>query len=215
MNAATPELDYTQRMNADINWALREGGMFFQGESEVQKSLRRLAPCLNELETNYAVVGGMGLYLHGLRRYTEDINLLTTRADLPKVHRALLGSGYRLSRVNGSNIHDMENGVYIKFMVSGDVPDPKRMAAEQDGVWLLNLAPLLNLKLISGLKGIARMKDLADVQEMVKLLHLPQDFAGQLSPGVRAKYEELWQGSQPDPDSHWNEDKWPAEKLQG
>lgn len=127
---ATTELDYTQRMNADINWALREGGLFFYGEGEVQKSLRRLAPCLNELGTNYAVVGGMALYLHGLRRYTEDINLLTTLEDLPKVHQALPGSGYRLSRVNGSNIHDTENGVYIKFMVSDDVPDPKRMAAE-------------------------------------------------------------------------------------
>lgn len=211
----TPDLDYTQRMNADINWALREGGLFFENKCEVQHSLRRLAPRLNALGTNYAVVGGMALYLHGLRRYTEDINLVITREGLPEVHRALLGSGYRLSRVNGDNIHDTENGVYIKFMVSDDVPDPKRMAAEQDGVWLLNLAPLLNLKLISGLKGIIRLKDLADVQEMIKLLQLPQDFAGQLSPGVRAAYQELWQGSRPDPDSQWNEDQWPAERLQG
>lgn len=209
------ELDYTQRMNADMNWALWQGGLFFQNECEVQHSLRRLALRLNELGTNYAVVGGMALYLHGFRRYTENVNILVTREGLPEVHHALLGNGYRLSRVNRHNIHDTENGVYIKFMVSDDVPDPQRMAAEQNGVWLLNLAPLLNLKLISGMKGIGRLKDVSDVQEMIKLLHLPQDFAEHLSPGVRAKYEELWQGSQPDPDSQWNEDRWPADRLQG
>ena len=100
-------------------------------------------------------------------------------------------------------------------MVADEVPDPQRMAAEQDGFWLLNLAPLLSLKLISGMKGIARLKDVSDVQEMIKLRHLPQDFAEQLTPGVRAKYEELWQGSQPDPDSQWNEDRWPDDEPQG
>ena len=215
MIPATTELDYTQRMNADINWALWQGGLFFQNECEVQHSLRRLALRLNALGTNYAVVGGMALSLHGFRRYTENVNLLVTREGLPAVHLALLGNGYRLSRVNRQNIHDAENGVYVKFMFSDDVPDPQRMAAEQNGVWLLNLAPLLNLKLISGMKSITRLKDVSDVQEMIKLLSLPQDFAEQLSPGVRAKYEELWQGSQPDPDSQWNEDKWPADRLQG
>ena len=155
-NRTVALLDYTQRMNADINWALREGGLFFQNECEVQHSLRRLALRLNELGTNYAVVGGMALYLHGFRRYTENVNILVTRDGLPEVHHALLGNGYRLSQVNSSNLHDTENGVYIKFMVSDEVPDPQRVSAVQDGVWLLNLAPLLNLKLISGMKGIAR-----------------------------------------------------------
>ncbi len=215
MTQAAAELDYTQRMNADIHWALWQGSLFFQNECEVQHSLRRLALRLNALGTNYAVVGGMALFLHGFRRYTENINILVTREGLPEVHHALLGNGYRLSRVNSSNLHDMENGVYIKFMVSGDVPDPQRSAAKRDGVWLLNLAPLLNLKLISGMKSIARLKDVSDVQEMIKRLHLPQDFAEQLSPSVRDKYEELWQSSQPDPNSLWNEDKWPEESLQG
>ena len=212
---ATAELDYTQRMNADIRWALREGSLFFEGGGEVQASFRRITARLNELGTNYAVVGGMALFLHGFRRYTEHINILVTHEGLPAVHQELLGSGYRLSRVNSSNLHDTENGVYIKFVVSDDVPDPQSLSAEQDGVWLLNLAPLLNLKLVSGMNGIARLKDVSDVQEMIKLLSLPQDFAKQLSPRVREMYDELWVGSQPDPDSQWNEDKWPAEKRQG
>ncbi len=215
MTTSTAELDYTQRMNADINWALREGGLFFYGEGEVHKALKRIAARLNELGVNYAVVGGMGLFLHGFRRYTENINILVTHEGLPRVHQALLGSGYRLSRVNSKNIHDTENGVYIKFTVSYDFPDPQSVAVRQDDVWLLNLAPLLELKLLSGMTGIVRLKDLADVVEVIKMLHLPQNFKEQLSPRVQEKYDELWQGAQPDPDSLWNEDKWPDERWQG
>ena len=215
MTTVAAELDYTQRMNADIHWALWQGGLFFQNECEVQHSLRRLALRLNALGTNYAVVGGMALYLHGFRRYTENVNILVTRDGLPDVHRALLGNGYRLSRVSSKNIHDTENGVYIKFMVSDDFPDPHSAAVKQDGVWLLNLAPLLELKLLSGMTGIIRLKDLADVEEVIKMLHLPQNFKDQLSPRVQEKYNELWQGAQPDPDSLWNKDKWPEPRRQG
>ena len=43
-----------------------------------------------------------------------------------------------------------------------------------------------------------RLKDLADVQELIRLLHLPADLAEQLQPFVRAKYMELWQAVQGD-----------------
>ncbi len=37
-----------------------------------------------------------------------------------------------------------------------------------------------------------RLRDLADVQELIRTLQFPLDFAGQLNPYVRGKYEELW-----------------------
>jgi hypothetical protein len=37
-----------------------------------------------------------------------------------------------------------------------------------------------------------RMKDLSDVLELIRIVKLPRDFAGQLEPSVRAKYDELW-----------------------
>ena len=37
-----------------------------------------------------------------------------------------------------------------------------------------------------------RLKDLADVQELIRLVHLPADFAEELQPFVREKYAELW-----------------------
>ena len=36
----------------------------------------------------------------------------------------------------------------------------------------------------------------AHVQELIRTLTLPKDFAGKLNPYVRAKYDELWEGLQ-------------------
>ena len=112
MTAATPaELDHTLRMNVDINWVLREGGTFFQNESEVQKSSRRITARLNDLGIDYAVAGGMALFLHGFRRFTEDMDILVTREGLAKLHEALEGSGYRPPFAGSQNLRDTENGI--------------------------------------------------------------------------------------------------------
>ena len=209
--ASKHALDYTQRMNADINWALREGGMFFQNESEVQKSLRRITARLNALGIDYAVVGGMALFLHGFRRFTEDVDILVTREGLAKLHEALEGSGYRPPFAGSKNLRDTENGVRIEFLVAGEFPgdgkpkpvafpEPQSAAIEQEGVRFLNVASIIELKIASGLTGKGRAKDLGDAQEIIKLFHLPQGFGEQLNPYVRERYDELWQDAQPDPD---------------
>ena len=196
--------DYAKRLDADINWALREGGMFFQGESEVQKSLRRITGRLNALGIDYAVVGGMALFLHGFRRFTEDVDILVTREGLQKLHEALEGSGYRPPFAGSKNLRDTENGVRIEFLVAGEFPgdgkpkpvafpEPGRVAAERDQIQLLNLEALIELKLASGISGgIERLKDIADVVEVVKMLGLPEKIADQLNPYVSERYRELW-----------------------
>ena len=178
--------------------------MFFQNESEVQKSLRRITSRLNDLGIDYALVGGMALYLHGLRRFTEDVDILVTPDGLKKVHEALEGTGYRPPFAGSKNLRDTENGVRVEFLVAGEFPgdgrakpvafpDPKHAAMTRDGMNLLNLPVLIELKLASGMTGAGRLKDLADVQELIKLLRLPSEYREQLNPYVREKYDELWQ----------------------
>lgn len=203
----TLPLDYTKRLDSDMNWALREGGMFFQNESEVQKSLRRITGRLNDLGIDYAVVGGMALFLHGFRRFTEDVDILVTRKGLQRLHEALEGSGYRPPFAGSKNLRDTENGVRIEFLVAGGFPgdgkpkpvafpEPGLVAVEQEGIRLLNLNALIELKLASGMTGLARLKDLADVQEVIKMLALPEALAEQLAPYVQERYKELWQGAE-------------------
>ena len=203
----TLPLDYTKRLDSDMNWALREGGMFFQNESEVQKSLRRITGRLNDLGIDYAVVGGMALFLHGFRRFTEDVDILVTREGLQRLHEALEGSGDRPPFAGSKNLRDTENGVRIEFLVAGEFPgdgkpkpvafpEPGLVAVEQEGIRLLNLNALIELKLASGMTGLARLKDLADVQEVIKMLALPEALAEQLAPYVQERYKELWQGAE-------------------
>lgn len=178
--------------------------MFFENGGAVQAALRRITSRLNNLGIDYAVVGGMALFIHGLRRFTEDVDILVTPEGLRQAHEALEGSGYRPPFANSKNLRDTENGVRIEFLVTGDYPgdgkpkpvsfpEPRLASTEREGIKLLDLPHLIELKLASGMTGAGRLKDLADVQELIKLLKLPQSYAEQLVPYVQEHYEELWQ----------------------
>ena len=180
--------NYEKRLDANRTWALREGGMFFQNESEVQKSLRRITGRLHDLSIDYAVVGGMALFLHGYRRFTEGVDLLVTPDGLAKAHAALEGSGYRSPFPNSKNLRDTENGVRICLHLA----ESKHETVECEGVTILSLLGVIDWKLAFGMSATDRLKDLGDVQEMIKVLRLPSEYQEQLTPSVRAKYLELW-----------------------
>lgn len=197
--------NYEKRLDANRTWALREGGMFFQNESEVQKSLRRITGRLRDLGIEHAVIGDMALFLHGYRRFTEVVNLLLTPDGLAKAYAALEGSGYRSPFPNSKKLRDTANGVRIEFLVTGEYPgdgkakpvafpNPVDTGKTQDGITLLNLPILIELKLASGMTSLDRLKDLADAQELIKLLALPKTYANRLDLSVREQYYALWQG---------------------
>jgi hypothetical protein len=182
---------------------LSEGSKFFEGKSAVQEALRKIAARLDELGIPYAVAGGMALFNHGYRRFTEDVDILVTRQGLTAIHTHLEGLGYLPPFPKSKHLRDTALGVKIEFLVTGDYPgdgkpkpvafpDPLATAVEQEGIKYLNLQTLVELKLASGMTNPDRMRDLADVLELIKLLALPRDFALQLAPYVREKFIELW-----------------------
>jgi len=198
---------YEQRLDADPKWALREGSMHFEERSAVHDTLRRITSRLTELAIPHAVVGGMAMFFHGFRRFTEDVDILVTRAGLEEIHRRLEGLGYVPPFQGSKNLRDAESGVKIEFLVTGEYPgdgkpkpvafpDPTTVAIEMDGVAVVGLPTLLELKLTSGMTGPGRLRDLGDVEQLISHLKLPRDFATKLNPYVRSKYEELWDGVQ-------------------
>ena len=58
-------------------------------------TLKRITRKLGELGIDYVVVGGMAMFQHGYRRFTEDVDLLVTREGLKEIHQKLEGLGYR------------------------------------------------------------------------------------------------------------------------
>lgn len=194
---------YEQQLNRDRRWAFREGSMHFEKESAVHKTLQRIARKLDELGVPYAVAGGMALFFHGYRRFTEDVDILVSRDGLNAIHKQLEGRGYVPPFAGSKNLRDADSGVRIEFLVAGDYPgdgkpkpvafpDPAGVRVEIDGIPCVQLPKLVELKLASGMTEPGRMKDLADVQELIATLRLPEDLADRLDPFVRDKYRELW-----------------------
>ncbi len=193
---------YEARLNADRRWALREGSMHFERESSVHLTLQRLTRRLDELGVSYAVVGGMAMFLHGYRRFTEDVDLLVTPESLRLIHEKLVGLGYLPPFSASKNLRDTDTGVKIEFLLTGgypgdglpkpvSFPDPAGVSEVIDGIRCLNLRTLVELKLASGLTNPRRGKDIVDVQELIAVLGLSDDFAGDLDPFVRDKFLEL------------------------
>jgi hypothetical protein len=203
-------LAYEQLLDRQLDWALQEGSMHFEEKSSVHLALRRITQRLGELGIPYAVAGAMALFSHGFRRFTEDVDILVTREGLEQLHRRLEGLGYVPLFPGSKGLRDAETGVRIEFLVSGDFPgdgkpkpvafpDPTQSCVEKDKVCWLSLPILVELKIASGMTNPGRLKDLADVQELIRVLHLPAEFAGQLHPFVRDKYQDLWTAVQNNP----------------
>jgi hypothetical protein len=200
------ELTYEQKLEQDLRWAMDEGSRHFEEKSAVHETLRRICQRLNEMEIPYAVVGGMALFKYGYRRFTEDVDILVTRESLTRIHKELDGLGYRPPFTGSKHLRDTEHKVKIEFLVTGDYPgdgkpkevafpDPREVAEDDNNISYLTLNILVELKIASGLTGQDRMRDLVDVQELIRILSLPKTFADNLSPSVRAKFEELWQAA--------------------
>lgn len=202
-DSGSPVPIYEEKLDKYSRWALTEGSRHFDKKSAVFNALRKITKRLEDLNIPYAVVGGMALFEHGLRRFTEDVDILVTKEDLKRVHDELDGLGYVPPHRHSKHLRDTELGVKIEFLTTGEYPgdgkekpvafpDPRSVSIESDGISYLNLQTLVELKLASGMTNPSRLKDLSDVLELVKLINLPADFSEQLNPYVRDKYIELW-----------------------
>jgi hypothetical protein len=194
---------YEELLNRDPRWALSEGSRHFEEESAVFKALHAISERLNSLGIPYAVVGGMALFRHGIRRFTEDVDILVTKDDLKRIHRELEGLGYRPPFNKSKHLRDTTLGVKIEFLTTGDYPgdgkekpvsfpDPRLVSFEAEGINYINLEKLIELKLASGMTNPGRLKDLADVLELIRVLDLPPEFSDRLDPFVRETFGALW-----------------------
>ena len=196
-------VSYEDRLAGDARCAWSEGSRHFDEQSAVFAALRKISERLDGLGIPYAVVGGMALFRHGYRRFTEDVHLLVTKDDLKTIHEKLEGLGYLPPHRRSKHLRDTELGVRIEFLTTGDYPgdgkkkpvafpSPETVSFEADGIRYINLPDLIELKLASGMTNPGRLRDLSDVMELIRVLNLPTDFVAKLNPYVREKFAELW-----------------------
>ena len=186
--------------------AYAEGLAFFRGKGMINDALKKLVVDLDKSDIDYVVIGAIALNQHGYRRFTEDIDLLLTKAGLDDFHSKLVDLGYRPAFTGArKTFRTTGENVPVEVITSGEYPgdglpkpvrfpNPGDVAVVIDGVKTLTLEKLVELKLTSGISAPDRLKDLADVQELIKLKGLDANFAERLNEYVREKYLELGKG---------------------
>ena len=177
--------------------------MFHTGQGRVHQTLRRLAECMDRAGVDYCIIGAMALNAHGFARETTDVDVLITPEGLDQFRERFEGRGYRPAFEGAhKTFRDVESNVQVEFVITGDYPGdgkPKPVAFPPpaqasnliDGVRVAGLPKLIELKLASGMTDPGRLRDLADVQDLIRILHLPESMADQLDPYVRGRFLEL------------------------
>jgi hypothetical protein len=205
-------VEHTLPMNEPIGATInlwQEIDLFFMQQGKVYETLQRLARNLPNAGIDYALIGGMALAVHGYVRLTQDVDLLMNEAGLEQFQRMLVGRGYVAAFPGACKMfRDTVTGVKVEIITTGEFPgdgkpkavrfpDPVAVSIELDGLRVTRLETLIELKLASGLTAPDRLKDLADVQELIRVLNLPQQLAAQIDLSVRAEYLRLWETVQP------------------
>jgi hypothetical protein len=195
-------LTYEQQLDRDLSWALLEGSLYFEQQSAVHTSMRRLAQRLEQLVVDYAVAGDLCMFFHGYRRFTEIVEVLVTGEGLTQIDREVVGRDYIRTSDDRLDIRNAQTGVRIKFLISGQYaggrnggtaafPVPRDVSTCIAGVRFVDVAPLIELKFALG-QAPHRLRDLADPQELIRYLALPLDFALKLEPRWRPAFHDAW-----------------------
>ena len=113
---------YEVALRNDSRWALNEAGKYFEDRAKVQITLKKIARRLNDLNIDYAIVGGMALTHHGFVRFTNDVDIVVTRESNAELHSRLEGLGYLPPFEKSKNLRDTDSGVKIEFLITGEFP---------------------------------------------------------------------------------------------
>jgi len=185
-----------------------EGQRYFMGKGNINNALARLIADLNEHDIDYLVIGAIALMAYGYPRFTEDIDLILDQNGIDRFHSELIGLGYAPAFQGArKRLRSTRDGTPIEVIAAGEYPgdgkpkpvsfpEPSESSVEIDGVKFPTLEKLIELKLASGMTAPDRLKDLADVQELIKIRGLSNEFADKLNPYVREEFLKLLEAVQ-------------------
>jgi len=184
--------------------ALMEADRQQQRAGVVWDTVRRVAARLDQIGVPYAVVGGIALQHFGIGRSTKAVNILvSSTAELARIHGALIGHGYVIKSPGSRHLRDEVTRVRVEFLIGGEYPGdglPKPVAfptpaevGEQDdsGLYFVNLHALIEMKLASAKSAAHRIKDRADVLELIHTCGLTPALAESLNAYVRDEFLQL------------------------
>lgn len=167
-----------------------------RGKDPASVSMRRLVKKLDKAKIMHAIMGGMAVYVHGYRRFTDDVDVLVTADGLQTFRERLVPKDYEPVAGRSRRFVDRVNGVTVDLLLTGGTPgfgkpgpisfpDPAEVREKIDDIYFINLATLICLKLAA-----FRPKDYADVVDLIRVNNLDESFLDRLHPTLHHDYLE-------------------------
>jgi len=180
----------------DFWQCMRDISLFFRGDDEVHKSMRRLVRRLERAGIPYAIVGGMAVYAHHYRRTTDDLDVLLTPAGFAEFRQRFVPRNYApvpklqrrfVDKLNQINVDVLVTGFFPGSGKPGPIayPDPATVAEPVRNVQIVDLPTLIQLKLAA-----RRHQDFADVVNLIKHNELDESFQDKLHKSLHRDFIE-------------------------
>lgn len=165
----------------------------------------------------WALVGATSMWTHGVKRATDDVDILVTLEAQAALHEI---GGIRPRFANAQEsffIHGLDvSGKPLKLdvnvvgepMGAGDsgmsfpAIDESQFERDDRGIWVPKLETLIMLKLVAGKFGKGRnLKDYADVRRLIQHAKLDASYADKLPEIVRDAFLEILANGFEDPET--------------
>ena len=186
-----------------------------QAFEKVQDRLRRATAVLEKTGLGYAVIGGNAV-IHWINqadpaayRFTQDVDILIRRADLPIMIQAMESAGFRYRHVRGIDAFldgpqsRFQDAVHLLFASEKVRPaDLAPTAAVEEsipgnGYRVLALEALVRMKLTS-----YRLKDQTHLDDLLRAGLIDPSCLDGLSPELAERFQKILDQFEPDlPDS--------------
>ena len=200
---------YEHWLRKSANERLRQACLHLERRGEVHEAFGRLRDRLQELNVPYATAGDMAMFAHGYRRSSLEIAVLVSHTGAAMIREHASEWGLRVDSHIEDVLVDEATELQIDLLIAGTpvdgggaadmlFPDPATAVVNVDGIPCLTLPILISLKLVSRKTNRGWLKDLADVQELIRVLKLPANFALELHEYARKRFRDLWQAVQDD-----------------
>ena len=170
----------------------------------VQDRLRRATAVLEQSGLAYAVIGGNAV-IHWVSqanpaayRFTQDVDVLIRREDLPSVSKAMEAAGFRYRHVRGIDMfmdgpkNKVEDAVHLLF--ADEKVRPTDLATTPsvnesipgNGYQVLSLEALVRMKLTS-----FRLKDQTHLDDMLRVGLIDASLKVRLPPELAERFQKI------------------------
>lgn len=165
---------------------------------QLYSAMKEIHSFLKKADIEHAFIGGAAVNEYNYSRMTEDIDLLISQKDRPKI-KTLPPGWVRVKSDKSMSLHEPKTRVDIIYSGEGagdqrgiSYKTPSEIINISSGLPFISLPDLVAYKLSSYLYGQLRDRDRADVIELIQRNRLNKGFLLKYRDDIRSEYQKVW-----------------------